>query len=93
AAQPTTSDYTLAYDGTNYTLTDRATGTVVGTSTSMPASIGGLNFSFSSGSMSAGDKFTVQRAARRLHGELVAGAHRAGREREVQPADRGRHRR
>ena len=68
AAQPTTSDYTLAYDGTNYTLTDRATGTVVGTSTSMPASIGGLNFSFSSGSMSAGDKFTVQPTRGALNG-------------------------
>ena len=30
AAQPTTSDYTLSYDGTNYTLTDRASGSVVG---------------------------------------------------------------
>ncbi|WP_175885809.1 flagellar hook-associated protein FlgK [Burkholderia sp. BCC0044] len=68
AAQPTTSDYTLAYDGTNYTLTDRASGTVVGTSTSMPASIGGLNFSFSSGSMSAGDKFTVQPTRGALNG-------------------------
>ncbi|KVL16090.1 flagellar hook-associated protein FlgK [Burkholderia sp. MSMB1826] len=68
AAQPTTGDYTLAYDGTNYTLTDRASGTVVGTSTSMPASIGGLNFSFSSGSMSAGDKFTVQPTRGALNG-------------------------
>nr|WP_321862986.1 flagellar hook-associated protein FlgK [Burkholderia cenocepacia] len=68
AAQPTTGDYTLAYDGTNYTLTDRASGTVVGTSTSMPASIGGLNFSFSSGSMNAGDKFTVQPTRGALNG-------------------------
>ncbi|WAS54046.1 flagellar hook-associated protein FlgK [Burkholderia ambifaria] len=59
AAQPTTSDYTLSYDGTNYTLTDRASGSVVGQSTSMPASIGGLAFSFASGSMNAGDQFTV----------------------------------
>ncbi|EDT37688.1 flagellar hook-associated protein FlgK [Burkholderia ambifaria] len=59
ASQPTTSDYTLSYDGTNYTLTDRASGSVVGQSTSMPASIGGLAFSFASGSMNAGDQFTV----------------------------------
>ncbi|MGY6239293.1 flagellar hook-associated protein FlgK [Burkholderia ambifaria] len=59
AAQPTTSDYTLSFDGTNYTLTDRASGSVVGQSTSMPASIGGLAFSFASGSMNAGDQFTV----------------------------------
>ncbi|MFP3500884.1 flagellar hook-associated protein FlgK [Burkholderia sp. SIMBA_062] len=58
-SQPTTSDYTLSYDGTNYTLTDRASGSVVGQSTSMPASVGGLNFSFASGSMNAGDQFTV----------------------------------
>ncbi|MDS0862180.1 flagellar hook-associated protein FlgK [Burkholderia pseudomultivorans] len=59
ASQPTTGDYTLSYDGTQYTLTDRASGSVVGTSKSMPASIGGLDFSFSSGAMSAGDQFTV----------------------------------
>ncbi|AJX17243.1 flagellar hook-associated protein FlgK [Burkholderia ubonensis] len=58
-SQPTTSDYSLSYDGAKYTLTDRANGSVVGTSTSMPGSIGGLNFSFSSGTMNAGDSFTV----------------------------------
>ncbi|KVO84904.1 flagellar biosynthesis protein FlgK [Burkholderia ubonensis] len=60
-SQPTTSDYTLSYQGANkYALTDRATGTVVGTATSatMPISIGGLNFSVS-GTMNAGDSFTV----------------------------------
>ncbi|KVC77939.1 flagellar hook-associated protein FlgK [Burkholderia ubonensis] len=60
-SQPTTSDYTLSYQGANkYALTDRATGAVVGTATSatMPISIGGLNFSVS-GTMNAGDSFTV----------------------------------
>ncbi|KVG78893.1 flagellar biosynthesis protein FlgK [Burkholderia ubonensis] len=60
-SQPTTSDYSLSYQGANkYALTDRATGTVVGTATSatMPISIGGLNFSVS-GTMNAGDSFTV----------------------------------
>ncbi|RQR48432.1 flagellar hook-associated protein FlgK [Burkholderia sp. Bp9140] len=60
ASQPTTSDYTLSYDGTNYTLTDRASGAVVDQKAGpMPVSLGGLNFSFSSGSMNAGDQFTV----------------------------------
>ncbi|RQR49209.1 flagellar hook-associated protein FlgK [Burkholderia sp. Bp9125] len=67
-SQPPTGDYTLSYDGTNYTLTDRASGSVVGTSTAMPGSIGGLNFSFSSGTMSAGDKFTVQPTRGALNG-------------------------
>lgn len=59
-SQPTTSDYTLSYDGTNYTLTDRASGAVVDQKTGpMPLSLGGLNFSFSSGGMNAGDQFTV----------------------------------
>ncbi|KVG25150.1 flagellar hook-associated protein FlgK [Burkholderia diffusa] len=60
ASQPTTSDYTLSYDGTNYTLTDRASGAVVDQKAGpMPLSLGGLNFSFSSGAMNAGDQFTV----------------------------------
>ncbi|MBN3773744.1 MULTISPECIES: flagellar hook-associated protein FlgK [Burkholderia] len=67
-SQPTTSDYTLSYDGAKYTLTDRASGAVVGTSNTMPGSIGGLNFSFSSGSMQPGDKFTVQPTRGALNG-------------------------
>lgn len=60
ASQPTTSDYTLSYDGTKYTLTDRASGSVVDQKAGpMPVSLGGLNFSFSSGAMNAGDQFTV----------------------------------
>ncbi|HDR9021674.1 TPA: flagellar hook-associated protein FlgK [Burkholderia vietnamiensis] len=58
-AQPTTGDYTLSFDGTNYTLADRASGSVIGQSTLMPASLGGLQLSFSSGAMNAGDQFTV----------------------------------
>lgn len=60
ASQPPTSDYTLSYDGTNYTLTDRASGSMVDQKAGpMPVSLGGLNFSFSSGAMNAGDRFTV----------------------------------
>ena len=31
--QPTTGDYTLSYNGTTYTLTDKSTGNVVGSAT------------------------------------------------------------
>ncbi|MCX4164777.1 MULTISPECIES: flagellar hook-associated protein FlgK [Paraburkholderia] len=58
AAQPTTSDYTLSYDGTKYTLTDNETGTTT-TAANLTNPIGGLQFSLS-GTMAAGDSFTVQ---------------------------------
>ncbi|WP_323119604.1 flagellar hook-associated protein FlgK [Burkholderia alba] len=57
-AQPTTSDYTLSFDGTKYTLTDRANGNVVGSANTLPGQIAGLNFSMT-GTMSPGDSFTV----------------------------------
>jgi flagellar hook-associated protein 1 FlgK len=72
AAQPTTSDYTLSYDGAKYTLADRASGAVVGTSTSMPASIGALKFSLSSGAMAAGDSFSVLPTRGALDGFALA---------------------
>lgn len=58
-AQPSTGDYTLAYNGTTYTLTDNSTGTVVGSATSLTQPINGLNFS-TTGTMNAGDSFTVE---------------------------------
>ncbi|CAE6801600.1 flagellar hook-associated protein FlgK [Paraburkholderia nemoris] len=58
-AQPTTGDYTLAYNGTSYTLTDNSTGSVVGSATTLALPINGLNFS-TSGTMNAGDSFTVE---------------------------------
>ncbi|MEA3128628.1 MAG: flagellar hook-associated protein 1 [Paraburkholderia sp.] len=58
-AQPTTGDYTLAYNGTAYTLTDNSSGTVVGSATSLSQPIDGLNFS-TTGTMNAGDSFTVE---------------------------------
>ncbi|WP_175688461.1 flagellar hook-associated protein FlgK [Burkholderia anthina] len=73
ASQPTTSDYTLSYDGTNYTLTDRASGTVVGQKAGpMPVSLGGLDFSIPSGSMNAGDQFTVLPTRGALDGFALA---------------------
>ncbi|VWD63122.1 flagellar hook protein FlgK [Burkholderia lata] len=70
ASQPTTSDYTLSYDGTNYTLTDRASGAVVDQKQGpMPVSLGGLNFSTTAGTqMQPGDKFTVQPTRGALNG-------------------------
>lgn len=58
-AQPTTGDYTLAYNGTTYTLTDNSTGNVVGSATNLSQPINGLNFS-TTGTMNAGDSFTVE---------------------------------
>ncbi|MFM0734417.1 flagellar hook-associated protein FlgK, partial [Paraburkholderia sediminicola] len=59
AAQPTTGDYTLAYNGTTYTLTDNSSGSVVGSATNLSQPINGLNFS-TTGTMNAGDSFTVE---------------------------------
>jgi flagellar hook-associated protein 1 FlgK len=57
--QPTTGDYTLAYNGTTYTLTDNSTGNVVGSATNLSQPINGLNFS-TTGTMKPGDSFTVE---------------------------------
>jgi flagellar hook-associated protein 1 len=59
ATQPTTGDYTLAYNGTTYTLTDNSTGSVVGSALDLTKPIDGLQFS-STGTMKAGDSFEVQ---------------------------------
>ena len=58
-AQPTTGDYTLAFNGTTYTLTDNSTGSVVGSATNLSQPINGLNFS-TTGTMNPGDSFTVE---------------------------------
>ena len=42
--EPTTGDYTLAFNGTTYTLTDNPTGSVVGSATNLSQPINGLNF-------------------------------------------------
>lgn len=65
--QPTTGDYTLSYDGSKYTLTDNASGSVVGSATSLGGSIGGLQFS-ATGTMNAGDSFSVQPTRGALNG-------------------------
>ncbi|MBC8745428.1 flagellar hook-associated protein 1 FlgK [Paraburkholderia sp. WC7.3g] len=60
AAQPTTSDYTLSYNGSAYTLTDNETGGIVGSAANLNNPIGGLQFSVASGTMKAGDSFSVE---------------------------------
>ncbi|EDZ98136.1 flagellar hook-associated protein FlgK [Burkholderia sp. H160] len=60
ATQPTTSDYTLSYNGSTYSLTDNETGKVVGTASNLTSPIDGLQFSVASGTMKAGDSFTVE---------------------------------
>jgi flagellar hook-associated protein 1 len=55
----TTSDYTLGFDGTNYTLTRLSDGNVT-RSPGLPMNVDGLNISLTSGSMAAGDSFVLQ---------------------------------
>ena len=63
-SQPTADDFSLSFDGTNYTLTDTTTGAVVGTPSATPpngtTAIGGLMLNITAGSMTAGDSFTIQ---------------------------------
>jgi flagellar hook-associated protein 1 FlgK len=62
-AQPTSDDYALSFAGGTYTLTDTTTNTVVGTSATPPngsTPMGGLLLNITSGSMNAGDSFTIQ---------------------------------
>lgn len=58
STQPTTGNYTLSYNGSSYTLTDNASGSVVGTASNLSQPIDGLNFSLT-GTMNAGDSFNV----------------------------------
>jgi flagellar hook-associated protein 1 FlgK len=67
AAQPTTGDYTLSFNGSIYTLTDNSTGSVVGSAANLTNPIGGLQFS-STGTMKAGDSFEVEPTRGALNG-------------------------
>ncbi|HEY4297304.1 MAG TPA: flagellar hook-associated protein FlgK [Paraburkholderia sp.] len=71
ATQPTTGDYTLSYNGSAYTLTDNSTGNIVGTATDLSKPIGGLQFS-STGTMKAGDSFSVEPTRGALNGFALA---------------------
>ncbi|HTH44909.1 MAG TPA: flagellar hook-associated protein FlgK [Oxalicibacterium sp.] len=57
----TASDYRLSYDGTNYTVTRLSDNTSVYSNTTFPAAaIDGVQFSETSGTMAAGDKFVIR---------------------------------
>ncbi|WLE57433.1 flagellar hook-associated protein FlgK [Burkholderia plantarii] len=72
--QPPTSDYTLSYDGTNYTLKDRYSGSVIGTATSLPATIGGLDLSVDDATkLKPGDSFTIEPSRNALDGFASVG--------------------
>ncbi|BCF98766.1 flagellar hook-associated protein FlgK [Paraburkholderia sp. PGU19] len=66
-SQPVSGNYTLSYDGSNYTLTNRDTGQVVGQAANLTSPIGGMQFSLT-GTMNAGDSFTVEPTRGALNG-------------------------
>ena len=66
-SQPVSGDYTLSYDGSNYTLTNRETGQVVGQAANLTNPIGGMQFSLT-GTMNPGDSFTVEPTRGALNG-------------------------
>jgi flagellar hook-associated protein 1 FlgK len=55
----TTADYKLAYDGTNYTVTNQSTKQQQ-TFASLPQTVDGVTIGIGSGAMNAGDSFIVQ---------------------------------
>ncbi|MEO6561779.1 MAG: flagellar hook-associated protein FlgK [Nitrosospira sp.] len=55
----TTSDYSLRYDGANYTLT-RLTDGVAQTFTTFPQTVDGVHLDLASGTAAAGDEFLIQ---------------------------------
>ena len=55
----TTSDYSVGYNGSNYTVTRLSDG-VATTSASLPMNVDGLNISLTSGSMASGDSFLLR---------------------------------
>ncbi|MDQ6619005.1 MAG: flagellar hook-associated protein FlgK [Pseudomonadota bacterium] len=57
--QITTSDYRLAYDGTNYVVT-RLSDSAAQTFATLPQTVDGVTFTLSSGAAAAGDTFLVQ---------------------------------
>lgn len=67
----TGSNYTLSYNGTQYSLT-RLSDNKVTTSSTLPMSVDGLNISLTSGTMNAGDSFLIQPTVNGAQGLSVA---------------------
>jgi flagellar hook-associated protein 1 len=60
-SSPPTGNYTLSFDGTNYTLTDTATGKTVGQATTLAAAGASVGLTLSAtGTIAAGDSFEIQ---------------------------------
>ncbi len=72
AAQPTTGNYTLSYNGAAYTLTDNASGATLASVTSLSQPIDGLQFSIGTGAMQPGDSFSVSPTSGALDSFSVA---------------------
>jgi flagellar hook-associated protein 1 FlgK len=73
--QPPTDNYSLSFDGTNYTLTDTTTGQQVATQPAPlggPTTMGPLTINITSGAMNAGDSFAIQPTAGALDSFSVA---------------------
>jgi flagellar hook-associated protein 1 len=59
--QPTTSDYTLGFNGTTYSLTNKTSGTSLGTFASAAAAGASVGLTITNtGTMNAGDSFTIE---------------------------------
>jgi flagellar hook-associated protein 1 FlgK len=59
----TADNYTLSYDGTNYTVTNTTTNTVDSTSATLPVTVDGVTYNLSSGAMNTNDSFSISPAA------------------------------
>ena len=59
----TPDNYTLSYDGSNYTVTDNTTNSVKSTSATLPVVVDGVTYNLSSGAMAAGDSFAISPTA------------------------------
>lgn len=68
---PPTDNYSLAFNGTNYTVTDTSTNTVVSSTTTAPTTVAGMTFTLS-GAMTAGDSFTIQPTSGALNSFALA---------------------
>lgn len=76
-------DYMLAYDGTNYSLTNQTTGVVEYSGTNPPTSIQGLNLSVSGAS--AGDRVLIHPSVEGMSISLASGTINAGDRFLIQP--------
>ena len=67
----TTSDYSISFDGANYTVTRLTDGTQQ-TFAALPATVDGVNLSLASGAPAAGDKFVLRPTVNGASGLSVA---------------------